>query len=434
MTSGSIERAQRIIPGACFGTFQLPDDVAFIVDRAEGARLWTQDGRELIDHVLGSGPMVLGHAHPRVVDAIHHQAKRGTTYYTLNEPAVELAERIGEMVPCAEGVKFLSTGSDATLYAMRLARGFTKRAKVLKFEGAYHGTNDYALQSMKPSDPASYPTPKPDCAGIPQQVSETKLVAPYNDLQTTTRIAAEESDSLAAVIVEPVQRSIEPKPGFLEGLRRLCDKFGILLIFDEVVTGFRLAPGGAQEKYGVRPDLCTLGKIIGGGLPLAAVAGRRDIVETSDPSNPESDRRVYLSGTLNGNPLAAAAGLATLDVLIEENGPKRLRDLGTHLVRHLEEAATRLSMPFQMIGPPSFAEPIFGEGEVVDYRSYLATNRKAASLFSRQMLRQGVFLASKAYVSIAHNDLLLERVVTAGEAALKQVRNTSFVPPNSSQS
>ena len=414
-----------VIPGDCFGTFKLPDEVAFVAARGQGANIWATDGREFIDFVLGSGPMVIGHAHPRVVSAIQEQATRGTTFYAMNDVAPRLAERIAGLVPCAEAVKFVGDGAEATFYALRLARAFTGRTKVLKFEGAYHGHHDYALHGVKPTPGTNYPAAKPDSAGIPAEVSSTMLIAPYNDLETTTQIVEPFANRLAAIIVEPVQRSLMPKPGFLAGLRELCDRVGALLIFDEVVTGFRLALGGAQEAFGVKPDLCALGKVIGGGLPMAAVAGRRDVLELTVPGRSADGRSVYLSGTLNGNPIAAAAGLATIDVLAEENGPARLAEVGSELAQGFKDSAKKLSISFQMIGPPAFGEPVFGGGIVSDYRSYEATNRAAARQFGIELLNRGIFAhpASKMYVSTVHNDALIERTCKAAYEAMRTVRD-----------
>ena len=423
----SVEEAGTVLPGALFGTFRLPADVAFVVDRAEGAELFTQDGRQLIDYVLGSGPMVVGHAHPRVVEAIREQAGRGTTFYTLHEPAVRLAQRIVELVPCAEAVKFCSDGTEATFYALRIARAFTGRTRVLKFEGGYHGTHDYALQGFK-SLAGDAGAASADSAGIPTALSESMLIAPFNDLEATRVVARAHAGEIAAVITEPVQRSIPPEPGFLAGLRALCDEIGALLVFDEVVTGFRLAPGGAQEAYGVRPDLAAIGKVVGGGLPLAAVVGRRDAVELTVPGVP-AERAVYLSGTLNGNPLAAAAGLATLDVLFETGGPERLAGLGGILKAELEAAARRLSVPFQMLGPPSFAEPIFDEEPVRDYRAYLGTNRKAAAAFGHELLRRGLYVnpGAKLYVSTAHTEAQLDMTAEIAVGAMQAVRDQGLL-------
>jgi glutamate-1-semialdehyde 2,1-aminomutase len=417
-----------IIPGNCFGTFKLPDPVAFVAARAQGASLWSTDGREFVDCVLGSGPMMVGHAHPRVVAAIQDQAVRGTTFYAMNDVAPRLAARIADLVPCAKAVKFVSDGAEATFYALRLARAFTGRDLILKFEGAYHGHHDYSLHGLKPPRGANYPVARPDSAGIPAALSETVLVAPYNDLEATRHLVAPIGNRLAAIIVEPIQRSLMPKPGFIAGLRDLCDQTGALLIFDEVVTGFRIALGGAQEAFGVEPDLCALGKVIGGGLPLAAVAGRRDVLDLTIPDRADDGRSVYVSGTLNGNPLAAAAGLATLDIIVGEDAPNRLREVGSKLVRGFLEAAEKLSVPLQMIGPPAFADPVFGEGEIDDYRSYAATNRTAAKEFGMELLKRGIFVhpASKLYMSIAHTDQQVELACTASYEAMRTIRDNGL--------
>lgn len=422
-------RFEDVIVGNAFGTFRLPDEVAFVVARGEGTTLWSTDGKQFIDFVLGSGPMLIGHAHPRVVSAIQDQATRGTTFYAMNEVAPRLAERISEHVPCAEAVKFVSDGAEATFYAMRLARASTGRTLVLKFEGGYHGHHDYALHGLKRTPGTNCPAAKPDSAGIPAEVSKTVLVAPYNDLDAVARLVQPVSDQIAAIIVEPVQRSIMPQPGFLAGLRALSDRIGALLIFDEVVTGYRLALGGGQQVFGVTPDMCTLGKVIGGGLPLAAVAGRRDILELSVPDRAADGRSVYLSGTLNGNPLAAAAGLATIDVLEEENGPQMLIETGTRMAAGFKEAAQKLSVPFQMIGPPAFSEPVFDVGDIFDYQSYATTNRAAAKQFGIELLKRNIFAhpASKLYMSTAHTDQQIETLCAAAHDAMRTVRDKGLL-------
>jgi glutamate-1-semialdehyde 2,1-aminomutase len=255
------------------------------------------------------------------------------------------------------------------------------------------------------------------------------LIAPYNDLETTSQLVASVGDRLAAIIVEPIQRSLLPRPGFLAGLRDLCDRTGALLVFDEVVTGFRIALGGAQEAFGVEPDLCALGKVIGGGLPLAAVAGRRDVLELTVPDRTADGRSVYMSGTLNGNPLAAAAGLATLDIIVEEDGPARLAEIGTKLIEGFAECARKLSVPLQMIGPPAFADPVFGEGNVDDYRSYAATNRAAAKQFGIELIKRDVFVhpASKLYISTVHTDNQVEFACKAAYEAMRTVRDSGLL-------
>ena len=429
MTASARDLSNNAIPGDCFGTFKLPDEVAFIASRGEGSRVITTDGRELIDFVLGSGPMVIGHAHPRVVAAVQEQVARGTTFYAMNDVAPRLAARIVELVPCAEAVKCVGDGAEATFYSLRLARAFTGRELVLKFEGASHGHHDDALHGLKAARGANYPVAQPDSAGIPVGVSETVLIAPYNDLDSTVQLVEPVAERLAAIIVEPVQRSLMPRPGFLAGLRALCDRTGALLVFDEVVTGFRLALGGAQEVFGVTPDLCALGKVIGGGLPLAAVAGRRDVLELTVPDRAHDGRSVYLSGTLNGNAIAAAAGLATLDVLVEEEGPRYLVEIGSKLAHGFADSARKLGVSLQMIGPPAFSEPVFGEAEVFDYRSYAASNRVAARLFGIELLKRGLFVhpASKMYISTAHHDDHIESACRASFEAMRVIRDRGLL-------
>jgi len=360
---------------------------------------------------------------------VQEQATRGTSFYAMNDVAPRLAARIVDLVPCAEAVKFVGDGAEATFYSLRLARAFTGRELVLKFEGAYHGHHDYSLHGLKPARGVNYPVAQPDSAGIPLAVSETVLIAPYNNLDTTAQLVEPVAGRLAAIIVEPVQRSLMPREGFLAGLRALCDRTGALLVFDEVVTGFRLALGGAQEAFGVTPDLCALGKVIGGGLPLAAVAGRRDVLELTVPDRAGDGRSVYLSGTLNGNAIAAAAGLATLDVLVEEEGPRRLIEIGGKLARGFAECARKLDVPLQMIGPPAFSEPVFGEGDVCDYRSYAATNRTAARLFGIELIKRGAFVhpASKMYVSTVHGDDEIEIACRAAFEAMRVIRDDGLL-------
>lgn len=418
------------LAGGLFGTFQLPKDLAFVVARGSGVILEATDGTTYLDHVLGSGPLVLGHAHPRVVEAIESQARRGTTFYALNEPGLELADRIAALVPCAESVKLVTSGSEAVFYALRIARATTGRTKVLKFEGAYHGHNDYSLHSLQPGgDDPQRPDAVPASAGIPTAVSEGVIVAPYNDIVSVEKLLEEHGADIAAVIVEPVQRSIEPLPGFLDALRRACDRIGALLVFDEVVTGFRLSLGGAQEIYGVTPDLCSLGKVIGGGLALAALAGRRELLEVTIPGN-ATGQHVYLSGTLNGNPLAAAAGLATLDVLAEDDGCGRIAMIGEQVGAGLLALARELSCPVSIIGPSAFPQPVFGATDpVTDARALQRTNMAAARAFGLELIKRGVFVhpGQKLYIATAHGSESLERFLSAARGALQAVRDAGLL-------
>src|SRR5216110_2283788 len=307
-----LKRAARVLPGGVLGNHRSGPGLEFVVKEGRGAYLWDTNGRRYLDYLLGSGPMLLGHAHPAVVEAVRRQVERGTSYMLLNEPAIELAEELVRAVPCAEQVRYTSSGTEATFFALRVARAFRKRDKILKFEGGFHGTHDYALMSVSPRSPKAFPAALPDSAGIPHALGEEVLIAPYNDLATTEALIAQHHNDLAAVIVEPYQRVIVPAPGFLKGLREVTRRYGVPLVFDEIVTGFRLAYGGAQKYYDVVPDVAAFGKVLAGGFPLAAVAGRADIMKHFDAALEGSPDYVWQAGTLNGNPIAAVAGLATL--------------------------------------------------------------------------------------------------------------------------
>jgi glutamate-1-semialdehyde 2,1-aminomutase len=418
-----------VIPGRILGSHSYPAGLNFIADRGEGASIFSTDRRQFTDYVLGSGPMIVGHAHPAVVAAIAEQAARGTHLYAMNERALELAQRIATDVPCAQALKFVGDGAEATFYALRIARAFTGRTKILKFEGGYHGHHDYAQFGGSSLRGRNESHRQPDCAGIPAAIADTVLVAPFNDLETVTSLVGEHGADLAAIIVEPVQRSVPPLPGFLKGLRALCDQAGAMLVFDELVTGFRLAFGGAQEAFGVTPDLCALGKVIGGGLPIAAVAGRRDLIELTVPDREQDGRSVFLSGTLNGNSLCCAAGIATLDVLAAENGPEKIARAGRLLAEGFQDSARRLSIPFQMLGPPSFAEPIFGEQPVRNFADHAATNQKASKQFGIEMTRRGnhVLFVAKYYLSTAHSDDQIAKTCADAYEAMRAVRDGGYL-------
>ncbi|MDX1434605.1 MAG: aminotransferase class III-fold pyridoxal phosphate-dependent enzyme, partial [Gammaproteobacteria bacterium] len=273
-----LEKAHRVLPAGTFGN--TPADI--VIREGRGARVWDEDGREYVDYLLGSGPMIVGHSHPEVIAAVQAQLGHGTTFFANNRQGIDLAAAIVDAVPCADKVRFASTGSEADAFAMRLARAYRGRPKILKFEGGYHGYSEYGLMSLAPKRPGNAVEPIPDSAGIPAHLKEDMLVAPFNDVDAVASLIAEHRGSIAGVIMEPVQRLLPPRPGFLEAVRELTHDNDILLIFDEVVTGFRLAYGGAQEYYGVVPDLCTLGKAIGGGFPLSAVAGREEVMALFD--------------------------------------------------------------------------------------------------------------------------------------------------------
>jgi glutamate-1-semialdehyde 2,1-aminomutase len=417
-----VRRAHRVLPGGVLGSHSSGEGLEFVVKEGRGAHLWDTEGRQYIDCLLGSGPMVLGHAHPAVVEAVQKHLARGTTYMLLNEPIIELAEEIVRAVPCAEQVRFTSTGSEATFFALRVARAHRGRDKVLKFEGGFHGTHDYALMSVSPRSPKAFPAAMPDSAGIPHAIGEEVLIAPYNDLATVEALLAAHHNELAAVIVEPYQRVIPPAPGFLQGLREVTRRYGVLLVFDEIVTGFRLAYGGAQEYYRVVPDIAAFGKVIAGGFPLAAVCASAEIMNHFDPALEGTPGYVWQAGTLNGNPISAVAGLATLAELRRPGTYERLHRTGTTLREGLRETARRRGLPAQVCGEPPVFDIIFTDREVSDYRATLTADRTRIRLFNEACLRRGLVKAvNKIYVSLAHDDDVVARALEIFDGALAEV-------------
>ena len=416
-----LERARQRLPGGVLGTSRYADDVGFVVKHGKGSKIYDVSGREYIDYVMASGPMVLGHAHPAVVAAVRKQIEDGTTYFMVTEPIIELAEEICRAVPCAEQVRFTSTGSEATFFALRVARTARQRDKVLKFEGGYHGSHDYSMMSSAPRSPKAFPAPVPDSSGIPHVLEDQVLVAPYNDLATVEGIVATHADELAAVIIEPFQRLIPPQPGFLQGLREITRRHGILLVFDEVVTGFRLAYGGAQEYYGVVPDIACVGKIVGGGFPLAAVCASADLMRPFDPGQDGKGDFISQSGTLNGNPIAAVAGLATLAELRKPGAYDRLHGTGRALMKGLGELLARRGLPAQVVGEPVVFDVLFTPDPVTDYRSLQKADGTKARVLTTELIKRGVVKnTQKMYMSTAHTDADVAKTLNAFEDALKR--------------
>ena len=415
-----LERATRRLPGGVLGTARYAADAAFIVKRGTGSKIYDVSGREYIDYVLASGPLILGHAHPAVVAAVREQIEGGSTYYMVNEPIIQLAEEICRAMPCAEQVRFTSTGSEATFFALRVARTFRKRDKILKFEGGYHGAHDYGMMSSAPRSPKAFPAPVPDSSGIPHSIEAEVLIAPYNDLGTVEGIIAAHADELAAVIVEPLQRLVPPQPGFLQGLREITRRHGVLLVFDEVVTGFRLAYGGAQEYYGVVPDLAAIGKIVGGGFPLAAVCGAEELMRPFDPQYDGTGDFISQSGTLNGNPIAAVAGLATLAELRKPGAYDTIHGTGKRLMAGLTALAHKAGLPAQVVGEPVVFDLLFTDEPVVDYRSLQKADGARGKAFTTELIKRGVVKNSqKMYVSLVHSAEDVATTLQACEDALK---------------
>ncbi|MEM9228743.1 MAG: aminotransferase class III-fold pyridoxal phosphate-dependent enzyme [Pseudomonadota bacterium] len=403
-----IARAQQVLPAGGFGNF----DPGIIIARGEGSRVWDEDGKEYVDYLIGSGPMLLGHGHPEVMEAIFEQLPKGMTFFANNAKGVELAEAIIDAVPCCEQVRFVNSGGEADMYAIRLARAYAGKDKVLKFEGGYHGMSAEAQMSLAPEIHVNFPQAVPDSAGIPQGVADQILIAPFNDLAAVEALLHEHKD-IAAIITEPLQRIIPADPGFLQGLRDLCDKHHVLLIFDEIVTGFRLAYGGAQERYGVTPDICTLGKIIGGGFPLAALGASKEIMAHFDKT--ATDKWLMQLGTLSGNPIAAAAGLKTMEILARDGAYDTLREIGQTLQTMINDALQGADIPHQICGDETLFDVYFTDKTCRDYRSAKHDDPQRNTLFNQVLRDSGIFKSpGKLYPSLA----IMQADLQITEAAL----------------
>ncbi|WP_299639894.1 aminotransferase class III-fold pyridoxal phosphate-dependent enzyme [uncultured Ruegeria sp.] len=412
-----IARAKEVLPAGGFGNF----DPGIIIARGEGSHVWDEDGNEYIDYLIGSGPMLLGHGHPEVMEAVQEQLPKGMTFFANNSKGIELAEAIIEAVPCCEQVRFVASGGEADMYAMRLARAYTGRDKILKFEGGYHGMSAEAQMSLAPSRRVNFPQAVPDSAGIPESVAEQMLIAPFNDLEAVAALL-DEHDDVAAIMVEPLQRIIPPEPGYLHGLRALCDKFGVLLIFDEIVTGFRLAYGGAQERYGVTPDICTLGKITGGGFPLAALGASAEIMTHFDKSKVGEEGWLMQLGTLSGNPVASAAGLKTMEVLRREGTYEHLRSIGRQLQQMQSNALNEAGIAHRICGDETLFDIYFTKAECRDYRSANHDDPKRNATYNATLRAHGIFKApGKLYPSLAVTEADLEQTREAVRHAVEAI-------------
>jgi glutamate-1-semialdehyde 2,1-aminomutase len=414
------ERAGKLVPGGVNSPVRAFEPYPFFTASAKGSRLTDVDGREYIDYCLGYGPLILGHANAEVIGAVKEQLGRGTLYGTPSEQEVEFAELICKVVPSAEMVRLVSTGTEATMSAIRLARGFTGRKKIIKFEGCYHGAHDAVL--VKAGSGATT-FGMPDSLGVPEETARNTIVVPYNDVGAFEKAVEKERESLAAVIVEPVLGNIgvvPPKEGFLEALRELTAEHNIVLIFDEVITGFRLALGGAQEYYGITPDLVTLGKILGGGFPMAAYAGKEEMMRLIAPSG-----KVYQAGTYSGNPISVAAGLATLKILrSKKRFYSEMEKKCEKLVRQLRRVADELGVQMQVNHVGSMFQMFLTGKPVHDYASAKAADNKRFMAFHRRLLEKGVFLPPSqfetCFISWAHSNKDLGKTVEAMAESLNE--------------
>ncbi len=416
------EIADRVLPGSGLGSYSLADDIRLIYSHGKGSRMWDVDGNEYIDYVGGAGALILGHSHPAVVDASKAQLDRGAHMFgSLNDVAIKLAERLVEDIPCAEKIAYATTGSEATGYAMRLARAFTGRNKILKFEGAYHGNHDYAIVSTFPKETGAYPQGAPDSYGQPEATVSTMLVCPYNDLETLRRIVAEHHADIAAIIAEPVQRIIPATPEFLHGIREICDEYGMLFILDEVVTGFRLAYGGAQQWYDIKPDLSTHGKVVGGGGPLSCIAGRADVISLSDPKLKGQEKYTYFNGTLHGNPVAAAATMAMLDELGKPGVYERLNGFADDLCRETQKILDRHGIPAIAENTGSLWQILFMPETPRNQADILASDQAAMRRLDTLLMKQGQYVLPgvRRFVSTEHTAEDLEQTLRGLDAACR---------------
>jgi len=416
------ERAQRVMPGGVNSpvrAFRAVGGTPFFVQRGEGCFLWDVDGNRYVDFVCSWGPLILGHAHPEVVAAVKEAIEHGTTYGAPTELEIRLAEKIQQAFPSMEMLRLVNSGTEATMSAIRTARGYTGRSRIVKFEGCYHGHADYLLVKAG-SGATTFGIP--DSAGVPESFSQETIVLPYNDVKAFVRTMEAVGDQIAAVIVEPIAGNmgvVLPKPEFLHALREQTQKHGAVLIFDEVITGFRVTYGGAQTLYGIQPDMTCLGKIVGGGFPLAAYGGRREIMEHVAPLGP-----VYQAGTLSGNPVAVTAGLKTLEILERDNPYPDLERRTQWLTDEMAVIAREVGVPVQINCIASMFTVFFNDQPVVDYASAKRSDTQRYARFFHVLLEKGVFFPPSqfeaAFLSTAHTDDALAVTLEALRSAFQK--------------
>ncbi len=416
------QRAKRVIPGGVNSpvrAFGAVGGVPRFIERGKGCRIWDADGNEYIDFVGSWGPLIAGHANPAILKAIRSAMSKGTSFGAPTELEIALAERIKGAVPSIQKLRMVSSGTEATMSALRLARAATGRDRVLKFEGCYHGHVD-ALLLGAGSGVATLGIP--GSPGVPKSYANLTIQAPYNDIAAVRAAFEKWGEQIACIIVEPMAANmgfIPPVPGFLEALRACCDEYGALLIFDEVITGFRLAWGGAQKHFGVKPDLTCLGKVVGGGIPAAAYGGRRELMSQIAPEGP-----VYQAGTLSGNPLAMAAGLATLERLAKPGSYEQLGAVSARIAGGLEQIAREIGVPLCASAAGGIFGFFFCEGPVRNFDDATRTHPTRFKRFFSSMLEQGIYLAPSAYecgfASLAHRSRDVDQMLEAARVALEK--------------
>ena len=416
------ERCLDAFPAGSNGEFNFPPELAIVIERGDGPQLWDTDGKQYLDMSMGWGSVLVGHANERVINATSAQAMLGSNFACVNRRSLELAERIISISPACDRVRFCASGTEATHYCGRIARAATAKSKILKFEGAYHGANDLGVTSLFPNELNNFPNAERSCHGVTQTAADQILVAPFNDLEYTAAIIREHQGELAAIIVEPFHRCIAPIDGFLPGLRHLCDQHGILLIFDEVVTGFRLAFGGAQQYYGVTPDLVAYGKALGGGFPIGMFGGNRELMQIVEEHRMNNEPYVWTASTLGGNPISCAAAWAALDHLEQPGIYTHLHELGAYLRDGLQRVMNEQGVTGQVIGDGPLAQFIFSSEPVYDYRSTRAGDRAKARRVLLGLLKHGIFLnpmGTKLYLSTEHTVDHCDTFLAAFQQALQ---------------
>lgn len=419
------QRAAAVLPGGVLGRHSYPEGVEHIPVSGRGAWITDHAGRDYVDYSCGGGSLVLGYSHPAVVEAVQEQMAQASQFVSiLNLPALRLAERIKELVAWNDQVRFALSGAEAIMFSLRLARAATGRDKILKFDGAYHGNCDYSLWNAGPEIAANDPTGRADSAGIPKAVQGLVLVAPYNDFATTAEIVGREWRDIAAIIVEPVQRYYAASPEFLAGLRRLCDRHGIVLVFDEVVTGFRHALGGAAELTGVVPDLSVFGKALGGGLPVSAVIGKASVMDHGNPRRGVPEQGYcYVTSSQAGNPLGCAAGLATLNEIAKPGVMAEFHQYAENLKEGLRDLLRGRRKDAQVVGVGPLWDVVFSTAEILDHRSAQTNDKHKHRQFHLGLLRHGVMVrvGGRSYFSTSHQDREIDHTLRAAEAALEEV-------------
>ncbi len=421
------KQSSKVMPGGITANIKFFEPYPIFMKEAEGSRIRDVDGNEYVDYCMCLGPLILGHGHPAVVDAIKKQlSTNGTTMLgTPHELEIKMASELQRLVPCAEKTRFVNSGLEATLHALRLARAHTKRVKIAKFEGHYHGAHDYVAVSVSPpldsAGPSDAPVAVSNSAGLPEFILKNTLILPFNNAAAVERTIEKNKNELAAVIIEPVARGfLPPDRDFLKSLRSVTEENGIVLIFDEIMTGFRLGLGGAQEYFGITPDLVALGKVVGGGLPIGVFAGKSEIMEHVSPIGSKSPSdRVFHSGTFNGCPTVLAAGLATIEVLKKPGSYKSIDGVAAEVKKYMKDAFEDHHIEAQVIGQASMFQSLFTSEKVKDYRDIARADSKKRVSFDMELINNGVYVrpGRTYYTSIAHTKADLQKTTEAVEKA-----------------